>query len=317
VKKSYGEGLATHTGPESCGAACEGGVEALTGVRAGRVFSRERQFLRGADAVRRSGRLHRRVGIARRNGTLRGQRPRARTETPRTRTGRSPGRPWRRSPRAASGSRSTHADDERPGEVGQAGSTDEVAEQRRATGRGGDGGKRSGQRKPATANASRTPSRTDVRSALERVRQAASRDKKVRFTALLHHVYDIDRLRMAYLALKREAAPGVDGEKWRHYGESLEEHLYDLSERLKRGGTERSRFVGCTSRRRTGGNDRSGCPRWRTKSFSAPPSRCSSDERATYREVHIHHGAKCRSGDGAGKGGRTYPRRSAPCRLCD
>ena len=58
MKESYGEGLATHTGPESCGAAREGGVEALTGVRAGRVFSRESTFLRGADAVRRSGRPH-------------------------------------------------------------------------------------------------------------------------------------------------------------------------------------------------------------------------------------------------------------------
>ncbi len=56
MKESYGEGLATHTDPESCGAAREGGVEALTGERTGRVFSRESRFLRGADAVRRSGR---------------------------------------------------------------------------------------------------------------------------------------------------------------------------------------------------------------------------------------------------------------------
>lgn len=58
MKESYGEGLATHIDPESCGAACEGGVEALTGARAGQVYSRESPFLRGADAVRRSGRLH-------------------------------------------------------------------------------------------------------------------------------------------------------------------------------------------------------------------------------------------------------------------
>ena len=58
MKESDGEGVATHTDPESCGAACEGGVEALTGARAGRVFSRERRLLRGADAVRRSGRPH-------------------------------------------------------------------------------------------------------------------------------------------------------------------------------------------------------------------------------------------------------------------
>ena len=58
MKESYGEGVATHTGPESCGAVREGGVEALTGVWAGRVFSRERSVLRGADAVRKSGRPH-------------------------------------------------------------------------------------------------------------------------------------------------------------------------------------------------------------------------------------------------------------------
>jgi group II intron reverse transcriptase/maturase len=84
-------------------------------------------------------------------------------------------------------------------------------------------------------NALRTPGRASAPSALERVGEAANKDKKQRFTALLHHVYDIERLRAAYLALKREAAPGVDGETWQHYGEKLEDHLRDLSERLKRG----------------------------------------------------------------------------------
>jgi RNA-directed DNA polymerase len=59
MKESYAEGLATHSGPESCGAPRKESVEALTGVCAGRVFSRERIFLRDADVVRRSGRLHR------------------------------------------------------------------------------------------------------------------------------------------------------------------------------------------------------------------------------------------------------------------
>ena|SRR5437870_5791693 len=58
MKESYGEGLATHTGPESCGVARKGGVEALTGVRAGRVLSRERHIHRDADAVGGRGRLH-------------------------------------------------------------------------------------------------------------------------------------------------------------------------------------------------------------------------------------------------------------------
>src|SRR5881397_733717 len=84
-------------------------------------------------------------------------------------------------------------------------------------------------------NASRTPSRADASSALERVRQAARRDKRMRFTALLHHIYRPETLRQAYLSLKRDAAPGVDGRTWRHYGEALEGNLLDLSERLKRG----------------------------------------------------------------------------------
>src|SRR5438128_5105607 len=99
-------------------------------------------------------------------------------------------------------------------------------------------------------NASRTPSRKDAPSALERVRQAAGKDapsalervrqaagkdKKLQFTALLHHIYNLETLRMAYFRSKKEAAPGVDGETWRHYGEQLEGNLQDLSERLKRG----------------------------------------------------------------------------------
>ena len=88
---------------------------------------------------------------------------------------------------------------------------------------------------PQQQNASRTPSRSDAPSALERIRQAAKEDKQVRFTALFHHVYAPETLRMAYLSLKREAAPGVDGETWRHYGEDLEDNLHELSHRLKRG----------------------------------------------------------------------------------
>jgi RNA-directed DNA polymerase len=82
-------------------------------------------------------------------------------------------------------------------------------------------------------NALRTQSREGALSALERVRQAAKNDKKQRFTALLHHIYDVDRLRAAYLGMKRGAAAGVDGQTWAHYGEALEENLQNLSHRLK------------------------------------------------------------------------------------
>ncbi len=84
-------------------------------------------------------------------------------------------------------------------------------------------------------NALRTQSRAGAPSALERVRQVAEKDRRQKFTALLHHVYDVERLRTAYLALKRNAAAGVDGETWQHYGEELEANLRELSGRLKRG----------------------------------------------------------------------------------
>jgi RNA-directed DNA polymerase len=88
---------------------------------------------------------------------------------------------------------------------------------------------------PRQHDASRAQDRVDAPSALERVRQVAERDKTVRFTTLLHHIYTVDHLRRAYSALKREAAPGIDGETWQHYGEALEENLRDLSGRLARG----------------------------------------------------------------------------------
>jgi len=56
MKESYGKGLATRTGPESCVVVRKDRDEALTGVRAGRVLSRERTILWGADAVGEGGR---------------------------------------------------------------------------------------------------------------------------------------------------------------------------------------------------------------------------------------------------------------------
>ncbi len=81
----------------------------------------------------------------------------------------------------------------------------------------------------------RTQHRDSVQSALARVRQAARKDKQLRFTTLLHHVYNPAMLREAYFGLKRDAAPGVDGQTWRSYGRDLEANFQDLSVRLKRG----------------------------------------------------------------------------------
>jgi RNA-directed DNA polymerase len=80
----------------------------------------------------------------------------------------------------------------------------------------------------------RAQNRASVPQGLERVRQAARQRKKERFTALLHHV-TVDRLRMAFLALKRNAAPGVDGLTWRYYEAGLEENLQHLFAQVQSG----------------------------------------------------------------------------------
>jgi group II intron reverse transcriptase/maturase len=87
----------------------------------------------------------------------------------------------------------------------------------------------------AQQNICRIQGRERMQSALGRVRQRAVRDKKLRFTSLMHHIASIDTLREAYYSLKRDASAGIDGQTWRQYGEGLEANLQDLSVRLKRG----------------------------------------------------------------------------------
>lgn len=69
---------------------------------------------------------------------------------------------------------------------------------------------------------------------LDRIREAARRDKNLRFTSLMHHI-TVDFLRDSFNALKRDVAPGVDNVTWRQYGEELETHLPDLHERVQSG----------------------------------------------------------------------------------
>jgi RNA-directed DNA polymerase len=84
------------------------------------------------------------------------------------------------------------------------------------------------------ATAVRTPSRGIASNRLEAVRQAARQSRDVRFTALLHHI-TTDLLKQSYHALKRDAAPGIDGVTWQAYGENLEAKLTDLHERIHKG----------------------------------------------------------------------------------
>jgi RNA-directed DNA polymerase len=80
----------------------------------------------------------------------------------------------------------------------------------------------------------RTQTRERVTQALDRVRKAARLRKKERFTALLHHV-SVDTLQTAFYALKRKAAPGVDGMTWQEYEAGLELRLEALHGRIHRG----------------------------------------------------------------------------------
>jgi RNA-directed DNA polymerase len=80
----------------------------------------------------------------------------------------------------------------------------------------------------------RAQDRAGVTQALERIRQAARHNKKERFTALLHHV-NTETLRLAFNALRKDAAPGVDGTTWSDYEVDLERRLEELHDRVHRG----------------------------------------------------------------------------------
>src|SRR5262245_34444629 len=240
MKESDTEGLATHGGPESCADARKGAGEALTGERAGRAIEPRNPVNRGADAVRRA------------EGNITGWRYRE-----------PPGDPARSKNQGMYGS-SMRENREGPplarslikgGPLGEG--------QGRKPEMGGQSDSRLGPAKPAkkaahggavhtqaaaewveerglakgnTESAACSGHRAGIRAprALDRVRQVAKGDREARFTALLHHV-DVESLRAAYLALKREAAPGVDGVTWEAYGRDLEANLQDLHGRLHRG----------------------------------------------------------------------------------
>ncbi len=99
----------------------------------------------------------------------------------------------------------------------------EAVEERGSAKRNMDGTTRSGRRAGMR-----------VSHELDRVRQVAERNKKAKFTALLHHI-TVESLREAYRALQPKAAPGIDGQTWEAYGKDLEASLQDLHRRLHSG----------------------------------------------------------------------------------
>lgn len=95
-------------------------------------------------------------------------------------------------------------------------------------------GRRSTKGNALPAATPRTQSRAGVSIGLQRVREAARRDRRARFTALMHHV-TVDLLRDSFYALRRDAAPGVDQVTWRQYEVDVEERLPDLHRRVHEG----------------------------------------------------------------------------------
>src|ERR1700722_5907130 len=66
-------------------------------------------------------------------------------------------------------------------------------------------------------NMLRTQSREGVLNELLLIHQKAKTDRKLKFTTLMHHIYNIELLRISYLQIKKDAAPGVDKETWESY----------------------------------------------------------------------------------------------------
>ena len=235
MQEPHIEGPATHDDPESCTGAREGDGEALTGARTGAVLSREIvQFGAPTPLTEAEGYTARGRYCESSDGPTRskarctcGTSLRENREIPESpaadgAAGRA-GKAMRRTPAMHDTGKSDRpvVPTKPPNKTGQPAM--EVAE-----GRGLARGNTDEQNVP------RTQCRICANSALGRVRQVATRDKGTRFTALLHHI-NVERLRTAYHALKKDAAPGVDGVMWRQYGEHLEENLQELHARVHRG----------------------------------------------------------------------------------
>ena len=112
-----------------------------------------------------------------------------------------------------------------------------------------------------------TQSWESVSPALDRIRETARRDKRVRFTALLHHV-TVDLLRWSFYQLQRRAAAGIDGVTWDQYETGLRATSRTCTDAYNGVHIGRSRRGASTSPSRMAGSGRWVSPRWRTRSSS-------------------------------------------------
>lgn len=236
MKESYTEGLASHGVPESCAGVRKGTGEALTGVHAGGVSSRENRCTQGADAVVLSGKQQ----ACMRHGEHTGHPARSETSSTCGNSMRENREIPRPPPGDGSEGRAGKATSRNPAMNGRGKSDssilptkppNKVAEAMAEAVEGrGLTKENTGQQ-----NTSRTQRRTVVvPNALERVRQAARRSRNEKFSALFHHI-TAERLQAAFHHIKRDAAPGVDGVTWEQYAKNLSRNVEDLHSRLHQG----------------------------------------------------------------------------------
>ena len=242
MKVRHRKGLANHPGPESCGGAREGVVEALTGECAGQPLSREiRQS--GAPTLLSEAEGHIEEGDIRESSAspTRSQTLSMRRSSP-NRNCEIWSVPAAQLAAGGSGKASGRTPDIHAGEKSDAcvvpmNDPNNGAASKPARAEGPEG-RRAAKSNTEAPPAPRTQRRIRASMGLDGVREAAraakAAGKEVRFTALLHHVTP-QLLRDSFMQLKRDAAAGVEGVKWREYEEGLDERIGKLWDAVQAG----------------------------------------------------------------------------------
>jgi len=232
MKELYVEGVATRNDPESCGQHARKVLpEALTGASMGADIE-PRKHIPEADPVHVVGRHHGPSRHREARSIPAGSENRSTSRTFKHENREIPGTPVGvvRPGRAVKGPTQTTA-------MHVSGKSDEDVvpmSHRRPSGRGMGEGRSETVGNPDWPTMAETPNSGPMLSGLERIRQAAMRDKGTRFTSLMHHVTP-GMLEDAYRSLKKDAAAGIDGMTWTDYGEDLGTRIAALHERVQSG----------------------------------------------------------------------------------
>ena len=234
MKVQYGKDTASHSGPESCGGAREGATEALAGETGGSAIEpRNPKFGTPTPLSEAEGNMNQDDHCESWGGP-------ARSETLHT-----PGsflhRSWEISARSGvtTPGNSGKAKCRKPEQQG-AEKSDALIVPRKPSNKGGPPAEMVEGRSAAKGNAEQvTASRTQCRTScastdLESVRQAARRNRRLQFTALLHHITP-QLLVDSFYNLQKNAAAGVDGVTWREYEKILLQRVAELHRNIHSG----------------------------------------------------------------------------------